>query len=188
MLQVKLIGLDAYMTRLKAASGSLITSIDGEVEAASKMFVAGAKKDLRKGDRGKLRQSINYTKLAPMSYSVGVPVFYAPYVEFGTKKKVIVEPGFESEASAAKGLSQRGGQLKFIDTIREWVKRKGLARIKNSYTGRSSTKKKDLEMVTFLIARSILRNGINPKPFFFKQYSPVRNKLIARVKKILSVM
>jgi hypothetical protein len=87
------------------------------------------------------------------------------------KRKVATE----AEAAAAKGLPQRGGQLNFFDTIREWVRRKQIA------------KGKELDRVAFLIARSILRNGISPKPFFFKQYSPVKKLLIERVKRKLGI-
>jgi hypothetical protein len=175
MLQVSLQGWEEYMAKLKAAPDQLKQDIDAEVEAAAKMFEAGAKRDLNTGDRGTLRRSINHKRLAIMNYSIGTPLFYAPYIEFGTKKKVKIEPGFEAEAAAAKGLPQRGGQLKFFDTIREWVRRKQIA------------KGKELDSVAFLIARSILRNGISPKPFFFKQYSPVKKLLIERVKRKLGI-
>jgi len=44
---------------------------------------------------------------------------------------------------------------------------------------------KEVDRVAFLIARSIYKNGISPKPFFFKQITPVRNNLVQNVTRVL---
>ena len=112
------------------------------------------------------------TQINPLSFEVFAGIFYAPFVEFGTKKKVRVEPGFEDVAAQFKG--QKGsGSLKLIDAIKGWVKRKGIA------------KGNEADRVSFAIARSIYRNGIAPKPFFYKNVAPVRTKLLANIKRIV---
>jgi hypothetical protein len=192
MLQVKFEGYDEYLAKLKAAPQELKEEIDGAVGEAAQLFVKGAKRDLvsQGGDRGSsgLSGAINFDKVKDMSFNVFAAKFYAPYVEFGTKKKVSIEPGFEAEAAAAKGLPKRGGELKFFDTIRAWVKRKGIGATYSVATRRKNRQsKKELDSIAFLIARSILINGISPKPFFFKQYRPVKSMLISRVKNILGI-
>ncbi len=175
MLKVEYKGLDNLMARLKAAPENIVQKVGAEVQSAAFMFRDGAKRDLANqgGDRGTLLKSIAANPVDALSFKVSAVVFYAPYVEFGTKKKVRIEPGFEEAAAEAKGLPQRGGQLKFFETIKQWVRRKGIS------SG------KDLDHVSFLISRSILINGISPKPFFFKQFTPVRNKLITRLEKVV---
>jgi hypothetical protein len=137
-------------------------------------FVGLAKKDLASqgGDRGTLLRSITYNKKADLQYTVSANVFYAPFIEFGTKSKFNPYPGTEEFASQYKGV-KGSGTLRLIDAIRGWVKRKRIA------TG------KEVDRVAFLIARSIYKNGISPKPFFFKQITPVRNNLVQNVTRVL---
>lgn len=124
------------------------------------------------GDRGTLLRSITYNKKADLQYTVSANVFYAPFIEFGTKSKFNPYPGTEEFASQYKGV-KGSGTLRLIDAIRGWVKRKRIA------TG------KEVDRVAFLIARSIYKNGISPKPFFFKQITPVRNNLVQNVTRVL---
>ena len=148
--------------------------MDAELEAAAMNFVGLAKKDLASqgGDRGTLLRSITYNKKADLQYTVSANVFYAPFIEFGTKSKFNPYPGTEEFASQYKGV-KGSGTLRLIDAIRGWVKRKRIA------TG------KEVDRVAFLIARSIYKNGISPKPFFFKQITPVRNNLVQNVTRVL---
>ncbi len=108
-----------------------------------------------------------------MSYVVSANVFYAPFIEFGTKSKFNPYPGTEEYASQFKG-AKGSGTLKLIDAIKGWVKRKGIA------------KGKEADRAAFLIARSIYKKGISPKPFFFKQVPIVREKLLTNVTRVLN--
>ena len=138
-------------------------------------YVGLAKKDLASqgGDRGTLLRSISYKKEGDLSYTVSANTFYAPFIEFGTKSKFNPYPGTEEFASQYKGATQ-SGSLKLIDAIKAWVKRKGIA------SG------KEADRAAFLIARSIYKNGISPKPFFFKQIPIVRNNLTQRLNALLN--
>ena len=138
-------------------------------------FVNLAKRDLSSqgGDRGTLLRSITQSKIGDMSYEVSANTYYAPFIEFGTKSKFNPYPGTEEYASQFKSKKSSSG-LKLIDVIKGWVTRKGIA------------KGKEADKVAFLIARSIFKNGISPKPFFFKQVPIVREKLMANVIRILN--
>ena len=175
MIKVNVIGLDSLKAEIKASSQNIKTEVDGELNAAAMEFVALAKRDLASqgGDRGTLLRSISYKKDAEMAYTVSANTFYAPFIEFGTKTKFKPYPGTEEYAAQFKGATQ-GGALKLIDAIKGWVKRKGIA------SG------KELDRVAFLIARSIYKKGISPKPFFFKQIPIVRSLLEKRVTQILN--
>ena len=169
MLKVSYIGFNEYLARIKAAPANIQKLVDDEVQFAALNFRDGAKRDLANqgGGNGALMGSIAATNEGVMKARVSVNLFYAPYVEFGTKKKVKIEPGFEDVAASAKGLPKRGTWKDFIASLTVWAGRKG---IKGS---------------VYAIARSIMLYGISPKPFFFKQYTPVRNKLKSRIENLL---
>jgi HK97 gp10 family phage protein len=171
MINVNVIGLDAFKKQIDSASKEIKAEVDGELQAAAMEFVGLAKRDL--GDRGTLLRSISYKKEGDLSYTVSANTFYAPFIEFGTKSKFNPYPGTEEFASQYRGATQ-SGSIKLIDAIKAWVKRKGIA------SG------KELDRVAFLIARSIYKNGINPKPFFFKQIPIVRNNLTQRLNALLN--
>lgn len=174
LIKANVIGLDQLKTRIQNATKETQTLVDAELEAAAMNFVGLAKKDLASqgGDRGTLLRSITYSKKTDLQYTVSANVFYAPFIEFGTKSKFNPYPGTEEFASQYKG-AKGSGALKLIDAIKGWVKRKRIA------TG------KEVDRVAFLIARSIYKNGISPKPFFFKQITPVRNNLVQNVTRVL---
>lgn len=174
LIKANVIGLEQLQAKIQKATKETQTLVDAELEAAAMNFVGLAKKDLASqgGDRGTLLRSITYNKKADLQYTVSANVFYAPFIEFGTKSKFNPYPGTEEFASQYKG-AKGSGTLKLIDAIRGWVKRKRIA------TG------KEVDRVAFLIARSIYKNGISPKPFFFKQITPVRNNLVQNVTRVL---
>lgn len=174
MIKVNVIGLDSLQKRIEKASAEVKTLVDAELQASAMEFVAGAKRDLatQGGDRGTLLRSITYSKSDSLAYTVSANTSYAAFIEFGTKTKYNPYPGTEEFAAQYRG-SKGAGTLKLIDAIKGWVKRKGIA------AG------KEADRVAFVIARSIYKNGISPKPFFFKQITPVRTKLINRVTALL---
>jgi len=174
LIKANVIGLEQLQAKIQKATKETQTLVDAELEAAAMNFVGLAKKDLASqgGDRGTLLRSISYSKTKDLQYTVSANVFYAPFIEFGTKSKFNPYPGTEEFASQYKGV-KGSGTLRLIDAIRGWVKRKRIA------TG------KEVDRVAFLIARSIYKNGISPKPFFFKQITPVRNNLVQNVTRVL---
>jgi hypothetical protein len=174
LIKANVIGLDQLQAKIQKATKETQTLVDAELEAAAMNFVGLAKKDLASqgGDRGTLLRSISYSKTKDLQYTVSANVFYAPFIEFGTKSKFNPYPGTEEFANQYKG-AKGSGTLRLIDAIKGWVKRKRIA------TG------KEVDRVAFLIARSIYKNGISPKPFFFKQITPVRNNLVQNVTRVL---
>lgn len=177
MINAQIIGLGELTNRIKSAENEIKAEVDAELQSTAMEIVELAKKDLNNqgGDTGRLYNSIQYIKEDNLSYKVFIPndVYYAPYIEFGTKNKVKIEPGFEEVAQEFKGR-KGNSSLKLIEAIRAWVLRKGI-----------ESEEKKVNRVAYLIARSIYKNGINPKPFFFKQVAPARIKLMNRINTIL---
>jgi HK97 gp10 family phage protein len=178
LIKAQFIGLDQFKNKINSAKAEIKKEIDAELQASAMQFVGLAKKDLsnQAGDTGTLLGSITYKPDGEMVYTVFVEdrAYYAPYIEFGTRGYVKAEPGFEEVAQQFKG-KRKQGTLKLIDAIKAWVIRKGI-----------ETEEKEINRAAFAIARSIYKNGIEPRPFFYKQVAPVRKSLINRVKTILN--
>lgn len=174
MIKANVIGLDQYLRQIESAKRDIQARVSDELRASAMEFEAMAKRHAASngGDRGGLQKSIGYRQLDAFSFEVFAGIFYAPFIEFGTKKKVRVEPGFEDVAAQFRGM-KGSGALTLIEAIKGWVKRKGIA------------KGKQIDRVAFNIARSIYRNGISPKPFFYRNVAPIRTKLLANVKRII---
>jgi hypothetical protein len=190
MLKANVIGLDAYLSKLKNASKEIQAGVAGELQEAAFKFRDDAKRTLAQnntvGISGDLAKKISAVPSNQFTWTVAAGVYYAPFIEFGTKGKTVIPAGFEDVAAEFKGY-KRGNFAQFIESIKLWVKRKGIGATYNVKTKKKNRQGKDeLDNIAFLIARSILRNGIHPQPFFYKQVTPVRTQLEQRVKKLLS--
>ena len=158
---------------------------------ASALTIEKTAKRLAPGNLGTLRQSIKHNIGEPLRKSVYSELSYAPYIEFGTGKKVFKIKGggevpskYRAYAAKFKGKG-RGDYYDFLNAILDWVKRKKLAQITNSYTGRKNTSKDDLILVAETIAWHILKNGIPAQPFLIPAYDEERPKLIKRIQQLL---
>lgn len=190
MLKANVIGLDSYLKRLQTASKTVQAEVSGEIGAAAMKFRDDAARTAvaNGGDRGTLAKSISAQQNNLFNWTVAVGATYGAFVEFGTKGKARVPAGFEDVAARFKGFKGNGGKL--YDAIYQWVKRKGLTATYSVKTKRRSkftkSEEKRTQQIAFLIARSIYRYGITPKPFFYPQVTPGRNQLFERIKVIMN--
>ena len=164
---IKVNGIEAIQAKI--AEPKFKAGINAALNAYGLTVVKTAKEKVPK-DEGNLARSINFEK-KDFEITINVNADYAAYVEFGTRKFAAayvggLEPEWQQIAAQFKGKG-RGDYYDFLNRILDWVKRKNLAQITNSYTGRKSTKKSDLIMVAEAVALSILRNGIKPQPFIY---------------------
>ena len=134
---------------------------------ASVLTIEKSAKRLAPANLGKLRQSINHDTGKVLFKSVFSTVNYAPYIEFGTGKKVNVPPTYQQFAAQYKSSKPSGPAVSFYDAIKMWVKRKGID-----------------PKLTYVIFRSIMRNGIKPQPFMIPAYEAEKPKLIKRLKNL----
>lgn len=190
MLKANVIGLDSYLKRLQTAKKTVQAEVSGEIGDAAFKFRDDAARTAvaNGGDRGTLAKSISAQQNNLFNWTVAVGATYGAFVEFGTKGKARVPAGFEDVAAKFKGFKGNGGKL--YDAIYQWVKRKGLTATYSVKTKRRSkftkSEEKRTQQIAFLIARSIYRYGITPKPFFYMQVTPVRNQLFERIKVIMN--
>jgi hypothetical protein len=191
---IKLNGIEKLRADLNKLPAILQKEIGAEIENGGKTFVDLAKKDLassrRGNDEGILLGSISYLKLDPLNIQVIAGAYHAPFIEFGTKARFRAIPGVDASQFRANGSNKDGKG--FYDNILRWVKRKGITgtySIKTrKRTGRKVDQQIEDEQTAFAIYLSIMRHGISPSPFFFKQMAPVEKQLITRIKTILETL
>lgn len=187
MFKVKLTGLTGQIKEFASASKKLETIVSQELEGMATDFVAGAVRDAPV-DEGRLKGSIGYSG-SGMKYEVFAATYYAPFMEFGTKGKYRPIPGTEAIAAQFKGY-KRGDIKAMFKAIAEWVRRKGITGRYSVKTRRRVGNKKqqadENAAAAWPIMLSILRNGVSPQPFFFKQQDIVWPAMIRRVEQRLA--
>ena len=183
MFKVKVTGLAGLKAEFASMAKELPDIVSGELETMSQEWVKLAKTDAP-ADQGALRGSITYYPAGPMKYEIVAQKFYAPFMEFGTKGKYQPIPGTEAIAAEFKGY--KGGDfMELLRMIVRWVKRKGITGTYSVKTRRRTGNKVNQiaedYSAAWPIAMSILKNGVNPHPFFFKQMHIVWPQMVRNV-------
>lgn len=187
MFKASLIGLNGMKAEFASAAKDIHEIVSGEIQAAGADFTSGARRDAPM-DQGALRGSISYYMDGDLNAVIVAQKFYAPFIEFGTKGKYKAIPGTENIAAAFKGF--KGGDfMELLRMIVRWVKRKGIAGQYSVKTKRRVGSKinrlAEDYAAAWPIALSILKNGINPHPYFFKQKETVWPAMITRIERKL---
>ena len=183
MFKVTITGMAGLKAEFASMSKELPDIVSGELETMSQEWVKLAKTDAP-ADQGALRGSITYYPAGPMKYEIVAQKFYAPFMEFGTKGKYTPIPGTEAIAAEFKGY--KGGDfMELLRMIVRWVKRKGITGTYSVKTRRRTGNKVNQiaedYSAAWPIAMSILKNGVNPHPFFFKQMHIVWPQMVRNV-------
>ena len=166
----KIDGLEKLKARIKELPKDVQEEVVGEIQAWGNE-VNGAQLALisqqKIQDLGALQQN---TKAVPNPDGVELisNVYYAPFIEFGTGAKVKVPSEVANYAARFRG-QKRGTFAEFVIKMREWLKRKGYN-----------------EKLAFIAALNKIKNGSEPRPYFFDPYLKKRRQLVERVKKVIS--
>lgn len=147
--------------KLKVTGGAEIIKklarfgIDSENEISKQTQLAAESIKLDATERapvnlGKLKQSINAQREGKTLWSVFANEQYAAYVEFGTGAKVDVPDEFKDIANAYRGKGDGGNFKQFVESLKDWCRKKGIP-----------------ESAAYLIAVSILKNGMSAQPFLY---------------------
>jgi HK97 gp10 family phage protein len=187
-ITVSIKGMNEAINAMKLKGEKVKAQVDAELQASAQIIVNNAVRDAPT-DESRLRQSISYSKQGEMSYKVVADVFYAPYIEWGTKRRIKIPSDQQEIAAQYKGRAKRGDYYDFLTSILKWVKRKGIIEVYAVKTQKRRKSGKDfnlaLEQIAQSIATSIIRNGIHPKPFFWHNVLKERPRLIDRIQKIV---
>ena len=169
-VSIRIDGIDRLKKKIGAIPQNIITETDTAMTAIASQFVARASADAPQDNRT-LANSITQKKVDVMNHEVVSPMPYSAYVEFGTKSRFVPIAGIDS--SVFKGKGSKGGVAELYKNILEWVKRKGIAHRWSTKTHKpiKATKSDmvNIQETAAAITISILRHGIHPHPFFFKQ-------------------
>lgn len=166
---IKVAGLRELQKKFKQIPGELASEVDGVLAYGAKEFENRAVTDAPI-DQSELRQKISSRRRGLMFYEAVSGAAHSAYVEFGTKTRVQVPNDLISYAAQFKGPTGKTGAR---EAIYAWCKGQGIDK-----------------SAWYFIYLKIMKVGINPHPFFFKQRGPVadaiQQKLKPAVKKALS--
>lgn len=167
-MNLKLTGVQKVLNDLAKLDSQVTAFVDGELQAGANDMTRLAKQNAP-ANFGQLRNSIGNGKAGPLRYTVFATAFHAPFIEFGTVKKVSVPAELQQVAQHVKGRPKRGTWRTFIEDIYLWGTKKGI--IKKGDRGHARA-----------IARKIYMNGIAPQPYLWPAFLTVRPKLIQRLR------
>lgn len=185
---IRLEGFKEFNGKLNQLPKRLQSRSSAIVKDVASQWARDAKRAAPK-DQGKLIGQIQAVKVNDTTYEVISPSAYSQYVEFGTKrrKNTVINGVDYSSYAQTLGYKKTGDYFDFLNSILDWVKRKGLSRVVNSYTGRAvggRAAKENLIVLAQAIANSIMRHGIKPHPFFFLQRAAADARLRDELSKI----
>lgn len=170
---VKIKGLDRLVRKLKEWPEEIAKDVDEELSIGA-IQVAGLANELAPtGVTGQLGQRNVADTTTFLEKNVTNNLFYAPFVEFGTGKKVNIPAGLEDVAAKFKGPTNRGNFEQMVDSILYWAKKKGYIKGRNQ---RAQAR---------FMSMKILKNGIRPRPFFFRALDALEPDIIKNVKRAI---
>lgn len=180
-MSVRTVGFNEFSGKLRQKSATIQRGAKAEVLAAAKDWESLAKRSAPvHNDR--LGKSIKAARTSDFSAEVSANVHYAPFVEWGTKKKRRVPADLVNYAASIP-YQKKGDYYDFLANILEWVE-KNRGKLGVQVKGRGS--KNALLDAAQKIALSIIRHGIKPSPFFFKHRQKVNADFRNRLKALLS--
>ena len=185
MFKVKVTGLAGLKAEFATLSSDLPKIVSSELQSMSQEWVLLAKKDAP-ADQATLKGGISFSQRDKLVYDIFSNAFYSPFMEFGTKGKYQPIPGTEKIAAEFKGY--KGGDfMELLRNIVRWVKRKGITGTYSVKTRKRTGSKinqiAEDYSAAWPIAMSILKNGVNPHPFFFKQMHIVWPQMVRNVER-----
>lgn len=170
-MTLKLDGVEKVLAALRDVQDEVVKKVDGELESAANTITTRAKHKAPK-NLAQLHGSIGSRKESNLRYTIFATAYHAPYIEFGTTKKVSVPAELTEVAAAVKARPKRGNFESFIEAIYVWGTKKKVI-------------KKGDKRHAFNIARKIYLNGIAPQPFLWPSFLEVKPKLISRLQNLL---
>jgi HK97 gp10 family phage protein len=172
-MSVKIEGLAGLQVKLEKFKDDAIKDIDAALAQGSEKIEEKAKRYAPEFD-GLMRNSIFSDTTEFLKKKVVSPVFYSPFVEFGTKGKFNAN-GRQAIASIYKGQGKGGSFEQLVENMYNYLKKKG-------WPPEVRGEKAKQNYARF-IAGKIAKGGIRPQPFFFRAYDEVRPVIMRLLKK-----
>ena len=172
MMTVQTIGGDALKKKLDEVAGEKSAKVFKSLVDDTAFFiheqaVNHIKKNVKQGT-GHLIKSMRVDTSGIDFAIVRNDAEYAPYVEFGTAKRVIVPQEFSGIASQIRSRPTKSFK-EGLQAIKDWCKRLGIP-----------------ERSAYPIFMSILRTGVRPRPFLYPAYKMGVRYILKETKKVIS--
>lgn len=183
---IKIEGLDKTLARFD------IKKFEPQVQTSFNNFgirVELTAKSLVPVDEGRLKNSI-FQDPSRLAVTVGASADYAAYLEFGTRKfaaAYVNSLPAQWKELAARSKGKAGGSFdEMVKRITGWVIRKGIAATptKSGNASKSKSSVAAQHQAAYLIARSILINGIKAQPYLYPAVQQHTKQLLADLNKI----
>lgn len=195
MIKIKTQNIDTILKNFKTSKEKVVDKISGEMNKFG-LGTVNMAKTLAPFDEGTLKNSINFDfDRKTMTVTIGVNVFYAAFVEFGTRKYAAKYVGslpaeWQQFAAQYKGKTGRGSFEELVMDLVRWVRLKGIGATYNVGTRRMDRVGKQSAKTTeyadaYAIARMIMINGIRPHPYLVPSVTANREKLLNNLKGIV---
>lgn len=173
-------GFKEIQARLSKVSPRMKSEVLEEIKDGAQVIARNSQRDASKKatDQGQLARGIRAAKGAGIDYDVLSLAPHSPFIEWGTKKKARVPGKYADYASQFKGL-KTGSAKEALFAILAWTKRKGLR-----FAGKDG-KPMTIEQTGYIIYKSIMANGITPRPFLFHNFEAQEPIIIKNIQKVL---
>lgn len=185
-VRVEIKGLKELQLQLKNLPKKLAKEVDAELGLGVGKMVALAKKDAPV-DQNTIHSSIGGVQKKELLWEYFSNAAHSVYMEFGTKGRYNPIPGVDPSEFNVSGIKSGVG---FYDSILDWVKRKKITGTYNVQTRRRIGSKTDQqiedEQTAFAIYLSIIRHGVKPHPYFFKQVDAVKPELLRNIENVVN--
>lgn len=151
-------------------------------------------------DEGTLRNAISADTSKPLEKHIAANTPYAAFIEFGTGKYAAAEVAklpndWQSYAAQFKGQKGGGSFDEMVKRIAEWIGRKSIygdtalhgtfsVKTQKRTGNKAANKKADLSLA-YIIARSILINGIHAHPYMYPAYKETIQEMIKDLPNLL---
>jgi HK97 gp10 family phage protein len=170
-MNLKLTGVQKIINQLAKVENEISAEVDAELQASLNKMTRDAKRRAP-NNFGDLANKIGNKKEDKLRYSLFAATFYAPFVEFGTKKKKDIPPELQAVAAQFKG-KRRGNFEQFVESIYLWGRHKRII-------------KKGDKNHAVNIARKIYINGIAPQPYLWPAFVAERSKLVSNIRAVVN--
>lgn len=174
-MSIKVVGLKGLQISLDKLAADVIDEIGKTLVEGGEKIETRAKA-LAPVDQGKLRSSTFSDASDPLKVEVYNNNFYAPFVEFGTKRKFKAN-GRDAIAAEFKGQGKGKPFSELVENIYGWLKR--TSNFPSNVRGEAAKRN-----YAKYVALKIAKNGIKPQPFFYRAYDEVLPSIIQDLKAI----
>jgi HK97 gp10 family phage protein len=160
-------GFDQLQKRLGNLPAKLRKEVGGEIQDGARRINAKQVR-LVPVDEGGIKQSTTTQKISELEVSITSSKRYAPFMEFGTKRRVLIPAEVQEFAAQFNVKGPKIGFEAFLNIITVWAQRKGIE-----------------DKAAYPIAISILRHGVKPHPFFFQPFFDEKDIIVKHVENVL---